>query len=128
VTLVYVLADAASDRLLVGNAGHPPPSLLRADGSVEQLPFADGPPLGVATDDRAALAVPFEVGDTLLAFTDGLVERRDEDIDTGLARLAREVPALAATSLASGVDRLVEAVRDDTYDDDMAALGLRRLR
>jgi serine phosphatase RsbU (regulator of sigma subunit) len=126
VTLVYVLADAASGRLLVGNGGHPPPSVLRADGSVEQLPFTEGPPLGVAADDRAVVVITFGVGDTLLAFTDGLIERRDEDIDTGLDRLARAVPALAAAPLASGLERLVEAVRDDTYDDDMAALGLRR--
>jgi serine phosphatase RsbU (regulator of sigma subunit) len=126
VTLVYVLADPVAGHLLVANAGHPPPSVLRADGSVERLPFTDGPPLGLAADDRRQAAVPFGVGDILLLFTDGLVERRDEDIDTGLQRLARIVPALAATSLASGVEYLVEAVRDDTHDDDMAALGLRR--
>ena len=72
--------------------------------------------------------MPFGVGDTLLAFTDGLVERRDEDIDTGLDRLGagRARPGGGRRSRAawSGV---VEAVRDDTYDDDMAALGLRRL-
>jgi serine phosphatase RsbU (regulator of sigma subunit) len=127
VTLVYVLADATAGHLMVGNAGHPPPSVLRADGSVEQLPFADGPPLGVPAGDRAKVTVGFGVGDTLLAFTDGLIERRDEDIDTGLERLAEAVPALAADPLVTGVERVVEAMRDDTYDDDMAALGLRRL-
>jgi serine phosphatase RsbU (regulator of sigma subunit) len=127
VTLVYVLADAASGTLLVGNAGHPPPSVLRSDGSVERLPFTDGPPLGVGAPSRESIAVPFGVGDTLLAFTDGLIERRDEDIATGLERLARAVPGLAAAPLAGAVDGVVEAVRDDTYDDDMAALGLRRL-
>ena len=71
--------------------------------------------------------MPFGVGDTLLAFTDGLIERRDEGIDTGLDRLARAVPGLAADSLARGVNDVVEAVHDATYDDDMAALGLRRL-
>jgi len=126
VTLVYVVADAAAGRLLVGNAGHPPPSVLRADGSVEQLPFTDGPPLGVTVVERTGQSVPFGVGDTLLAFTDGLIERRDEDIDTGLTRLRRAVPALAQDSLEDGVTSVVLAVRDDTYDDDMAALALRR--
>jgi hypothetical protein len=41
--------------------------------------------------------------------------------------LAEAVPALAADPLVTGVERVVEAMRDDTYDDDMAALGLRRL-
>ncbi len=126
VTLVYVLADASAGHLLVGNAGHPPPAVLRADGSVEWLPYADGPPLGVATHGREWATVAFQAGDTLLAFTDGLVERRDEDIATGLERLAGAVPHLAQSSLAGGVQRVVDSVRDDTYDDDMAALGLRR--
>jgi serine phosphatase RsbU (regulator of sigma subunit) len=72
--------------------------------------------------------VPFAPGDTLLAFTDGLVERRDEDIYAGLERLSRVVPRLARPDLAAGLAELVAAVRDDTYDDDMAALALRRLR
>ena len=70
--------------------------------------------------------MPFGVGDTLLAFTDGLVERRDEDIDTGMDRLGTVVPTMAGLPLREGVERLVAAVRDDTYDDDMAALALRR--
>ena len=73
-----------------------PPAARRCcapTGRVEQLPYADGPPLGRrGRTDRERLTVPFEVGDTLLAFTDGLVERRDEDIDTGLDRLGHVVP------------------------------------
>jgi serine phosphatase RsbU (regulator of sigma subunit) len=127
VTLCYVLCDATSGTLRVASAGHPPPSVLRADGTVEQLPFADGPPLGVPAAPRVPVSVPFGIGDTLLAFTDGLIERRDEDIDSGLERLARAVPHLGASDLAAGVVDVVEAVRDDTYDDDMAALALRRI-
>ncbi len=80
----------------------------------------------MAEDRRERATVAFGVGDTLLAFTDGLVERRDEDIDTGLERLARAAPHLAQAALADGVQRVVDTVRDETYDDDMAALGLRR--
>jgi serine phosphatase RsbU (regulator of sigma subunit) len=83
--------------------------------------------LGVGPVERTTVTLPFFAGDALLAFTDGLIERRDEDIDTGLERLAEAVPALAADPLVTGVERVVEAMRDDTYDDDMAALGLRRL-
>ena len=46
VTLVHVVIDPARDELVVTNAGHPPPVLLRADLATEQLPLADGPPLG----------------------------------------------------------------------------------
>jgi serine phosphatase RsbU (regulator of sigma subunit) len=128
VTLVYLVADAGSGTIAVCNAGHPPPSVLRADGQVDRLPNADGPPLGVAVTGRVTGTVPFLAGDTLLAFTDGLVERRDEDIDTGLDRLGQAVPLLAGAALEGGVARVVEAVRDDTYDDDMAAIALRRVR
>ena len=41
-------------------------------------------------------------------------------------RLGSVVPTMAGMPLREGVERLVEAVRDDTYDDDMAALALRR--
>ena len=126
VTLFYAVADAASGALLLASAGHPPPYLLHPDGGVEQLPFADGPPLGVSATGRAESTVPFGVADTMLIFTDGLVERRDEGIDTGLARLAQALPALAGRGLDAGLERVVEAVRDATYDDDMAALALRR--
>ena len=129
VTLVYVLADATSGRLLGGQRR--PPAPVGAAGrrvgraaAVRRRSAARGRRRTTARRSPS----PFGVGDTLLAFTDGLIERRDEDIDTGLERLAQAVPALAATPLASGVERVVEAVRDDTYDDDMAALGLRRLR
>ena len=81
----------------------------------------------MASRARARSSVPFGVGDTLLAFSDGLVERRDEDIGTGLDRLGSAVPHLAASPLADGLERLVSSVRDDTYDDDMAALALRRV-
>ena len=52
VTLVYLLVDPAGDELVVANAGHPPPVLLRADLSAEQLPLADGCPLGAVPQDR----------------------------------------------------------------------------
>jgi serine phosphatase RsbU (regulator of sigma subunit) len=128
VTLVYVLADQSSGSLLVVNAGHPPPMLLRAGGRSEYLPYADGPPLGVTPARRRELRVPFSVGDTLLTYTDGLVERRDEDIQAGLARLEDALPHFSGTSLADGLGRVVTSVRDTTYDDDTAVLAFRRTR
>ena len=62
----------------------------------------------------------------MVAFTDGLVERRDEDIDEGLARLRGAVGSLPRTALADGLRRLVASVRDERYDDDIAVLALRR--
>lgn len=127
VTLVYLLADPSTDTLLVANAGHPAPSLLRADRSVAQLPSADGGPLGIPAGARQHHRVAFCPGDTVLLFTDGLIERRTEDIDAGRARLTGALDALAEEGLDTALGRLVALVRDETQDDDVAAVALRRL-
>ena len=73
--------------------------------------------------------MPFAAGDTVVAFTDGLVERREEDIEDGLARLRHAVGALSARlAVGPGLRRLVGAMRDERYDDDIAVLALRRSR
>ncbi len=75
---------------------------------------------------RGSLEVAFAEGDTVLLVTDGLVERRGEDIETGLARLRRATRLLAAASLDDGLGEVVSLVGDDSSDDDVAALSLRR--
>ncbi len=87
VTLVYLVLDPAKDQLTLINAGHPPPVILRADGRADQPPWANGGPLGMISGDRKALTFDFHAGDTVMAFTDGLIERREEDIDAGQRRL-----------------------------------------
>ena len=126
VTLVYLVVDPGSDELTLVNAGHPPPVILRADGRTEQLPYAEGAPLGVATHDRQPLTFPFHPGDTVLAFSDGLIERREEDIDVGQERLLGAVPLLDQLPLAEALTQIVETVRDHTREDDVAALAVRR--
>ena len=63
---------------------------------------------------------------TLLAFTDGLVERRGESIDNGLARLQRAATANHA-DLDELLDRLIKDLREDGGDDDTAIAALRWL-
>lgn len=126
VTLVYMLLDPRDDVLVAANAGHPPPLVLRANGSTEELPQADGCPLAAAPDVRRADTLRFLPGDTLLAFTDGLIERRGEDISAGQARARDALPSLAAGDLAAALDTMVAALRDASRDDDVAALAVRR--
>jgi serine phosphatase RsbU (regulator of sigma subunit) len=80
------------DRLTItySSAGHPPPALVHPDGRVEFLDRATDPPLDARPDPmrRPQATTTFSRGSTLVLYTDGLVERRREDIDTGLARLA----------------------------------------
>jgi serine phosphatase RsbU (regulator of sigma subunit) len=70
--------------------------------------------------------VAFRPGDTVLAFTDGLIERRTEDIDLGQRRLLDHCELLRQGDLANGLERLVDQVRDHTREDDVAALAARR--
>ncbi len=127
VTMVYLVADPERGQLVLANAGHPPPVVLRADGSAEQLPLAEGAPVGVVVGQRSAQVVRFWPGDAVVAFTDGLIERRGEDIDVGQRRLLDAVGMLADGPLDEALPRLVEAVRDHTREDDVATLVARRL-
>jgi PAS domain S-box-containing protein len=126
VTMVYLLADTATGVVTVVSAGHPPLVVLRADGETEQLPLTDGPPLGVGVDSRRAVSLTLHPGDLLLAFTDGLIERRDEDIDVGQARLLAALPALGGETLQERLAAMIDGVRDHTRTDDVAALAVRR--
>lgn len=89
-TAVLTVIDCETRTLAYSAAGHPPPALLHADGTVEFLDRATDPPLGARPEHvhRPQAETPFSEGDTLVLYTDGLIERRREDIDTGLQRLA----------------------------------------
>ncbi|MFD8976388.1 SpoIIE family protein phosphatase [Streptomyces sp. NPDC059593] len=88
-TCLYAIYDPASGRCTVASAGHPGPALVGPDGRVEFPELAPGLPLGLGLGD-----VPFETtelrlpeGSKLVLFTDGLLEDRGRDLDTGLALL-----------------------------------------
>ena len=137
VTLLYMVLNPRHDELLVSNAGHPPAVILRSDLRTELLPYADGAPLGTGRQRRSQARLAFRVGDTLLAFTDGLIERRDEDIDAGMQRVQAATSFLAdadpaeprpSESLAFGLAELVGRLRVPGHDDDVAAVAVRRTR
>ncbi|MFH8803291.1 PP2C family protein-serine/threonine phosphatase [Streptomyces sp. NPDC017936] len=89
-TAVTTFIDFDHHTVTYSSAGHPPPMLVHADGRVECLDRATDPPLDARPDPRARpqAVTAFGAGATLTLYTDGLVERRYEDIDTGLERLA----------------------------------------
>ncbi|MDR6980717.1 serine phosphatase RsbU (regulator of sigma subunit) [Streptomyces sp. 3330] len=83
------LADPTNRLIIHSNAGHPPTALVHAEGTCELLDQASDPPLGARPQHvpRPQATVVYGPGDTLVLCTDGLIERRGEDIDTGLAEL-----------------------------------------
>ncbi len=126
VTLAFLVVDSAHDRVTVANAGHPPPVVLREAGGAEQLPDADGCPLGVLAEDRHEQTYPMYAGDTLLVFTDGLIERRDEDIDVGQRKVVDAMPMLSRPDLDGALRAMVDTLRETARDDDVAAVVVRR--
>lgn len=108
------------------NAGHLPPLLVGADGSTRFLaPARHGIPVGIeASVPRFSHEQPLPPGSTLLLFTDGLVERRDQDIDAGLDDLAEQAARLATAPLEELCDALISRSRQ-VFDDDVALLALR---
>ncbi|WP_395695357.1 SpoIIE family protein phosphatase [Nocardioides sp.] len=126
VTTVYAVADPGAGTLAVVSAGHPAPLVLRADGAVEVVEHEQTLLLGAGGGTRSVTVLPFGPGDIALMFTDGLVERRGEDVDTGTGRLVAASERLEREPLPRFVAALVDEVRDPTRDDDVAALALRR--
>ena len=83
--------------------------------------------LGAGRGTRGVVTLPFERGDAVLLYTDGLIERRHEDTDAGLDRLIAAARDLGrAPGLSDALAAVVDEVRDPTRDDDVAALVVRR--
>ncbi|MFD7701142.1 SpoIIE family protein phosphatase [Streptomyces caelestis] len=107
-------------------AGHPPPLLVGADGAARFLTAARSPMLGLDPRPEHAGAVePLPPGSTLLLYTDGLVERRDEDLTVGLERLRRHAAAAVHGPLEAFCDALLADQLTVDNDDDVALLALR---
>jgi GAF domain-containing protein len=122
-TTAIVIIDPADRTLRYCLAGHPPPLLRGPDGTVTALGEATGVLLGLETHNRPEEVATFAPGSSLVLFTDGLVERRDETFDTGITRLAAALRAAAPPDPASLCDALVgQSVPHNGRDDDIAIL------
>jgi anti-sigma regulatory factor (Ser/Thr protein kinase)/putative methionine-R-sulfoxide reductase with GAF domain len=123
-TLLYAVLDGEGT-LRYASAGHPPPVLIRTSGQSELLEGGRSVPLGVHGDPAFRQdAVRLEPGETVLLYTDGLVERRDAPLEQRL----QELLALSGRHV-SDVEELVDGVlaelAGDNPPDDVAVLALR---
>jgi serine phosphatase RsbU (regulator of sigma subunit) len=108
------------------NAGHPAPLVLRADGTVDVLGAHPDLMLGVLpSTDRHDHRGELAPGDTLLLYTDGLVERRGESYQGRLAELRATLAHLVGTATSALPDALVRRLVADEARDDVAVLALR---
>ena len=131
VSLFLARLDPATGRLDYCSAGHPPAMLLRADGQLELLSIG-GPLAGVlpeASFDRGS--VQLREGDVLLAYSDGILESRDNaDQEFGYERLEEELRRAGTSSAAAALFSVLGAVQDfaaaRAQADDMSLVVIRR--
>jgi len=108
------------------SAGHLPPLLLRPAGTVHPLNSAPERLLGAeSTRNRADHEVQLRPGDTVVFYTDGLVEHGRTGIDEGIARLTEQLGELRDVGLEELCDRLLETIVAGRADDDIAILAVR---
>ncbi len=123
-TVLVAIVDLVSTEMAVASAGHLPPLMVGPDRA-EYLGLRPGPPLGVPEARYRQQSV--ELADRiLLMFTDGLVERSGEPLDTGLERL-REITETAGLAPVALADHLLASIFEDgPSTDDVALLAARR--
>ncbi len=123
-TCVYAIHDPNEGRLVYASAGHLPILVRDEDGTVHRADEPTGPPLGTGGWMHTSGSIGLSPGSTAVLYTDGLVERRDEDLDEGIAALERALAGATGTPQVV-CDRLVRSagVTPD-HDDDVAVLVL----
>ncbi|WP_282700571.1 SpoIIE family protein phosphatase [Streptomyces sp. CC219B] len=123
-TCLYAIYDPVSRRCTVARAGHPPPALIRPDGTVDFPDVPAGPPLGLGGLPFETAELELAEGSRLVLYTDGLVEDRERDIDEGL-ELLRAALAQAGPSPEETCRTVLDARLPDRPGDDVALLVAR---
>ncbi len=124
VTCIYGVYDPAMGELCYANAGHLPPLLVTPGETPKRLPEATGPPLGAGAVQFGEHRVPLPSGAVIVMYTDGLVERRDRDLDTGIDTLAARMRN-GSEPVQSLPGSLVGALAPEGSEDDIAILVAR---
>ncbi|KUJ68039.1 PAS sensor protein [Streptomyces albus subsp. albus] len=123
-TCLYAVYDPHRARCCIAGAGHLPPVLVRPGRAPALVDLPTGVPLGVGGVPFRTTTLPLAPGDELVLYTDGLVETRDQDIDTRLDDLLAAL-ATPQASLEETCDRLLLELRSPGNHDDVALLVAR---
>lgn len=120
-TCLYAVCDLGRGRCEISSAGHLPPIRVLPDGEATLVDVPPAAPLGVGGVPFSSVAVDLGGGSTLALYTDGLVERRGQAIDTGLEALLHLLARSAARPLEETCDTVLDALYS-APDDDVALL------
>ncbi|WP_244162878.1 PP2C family protein-serine/threonine phosphatase [Streptomyces bungoensis] len=123
-TCLIAQVDPNRGRVTLAGAGHLPPAVVDGHSGTSLLPVPVGPPLGTGLGGYDAATFRLAPSQTLLLFTDGLVERRGEDIDRSLHRLAR-VEFDACSGVEDILDTVLARLDARHAEDDVAVLAAR---
>jgi serine phosphatase RsbU (regulator of sigma subunit)/integral membrane sensor domain MASE1 len=132
-TVAAAIIEPDVSAVTYATAGHPPILIRRAKtGTVEIPPPAQGPalclPNGPGSPQYTQGRTGFDVGDIMLMFTDGLIERRDEDLTEGIARVAERLQTWQpGAPLGRFCDELTASLAAEPQLDDMCVLAVTRL-
>jgi serine phosphatase RsbU (regulator of sigma subunit)/anti-sigma regulatory factor (Ser/Thr protein kinase) len=126
-TVAYAIVDPRGESIEYCSAGHPPPLRVTPDGVATFLDDAQAWPLGVdVRRKRAYRTSTFPSGSLVVMYSDGLVERRRESLDVGLARLARAVIERVGLPIDQLADEVLDTLlADSDGNDDVVLLVLR---
>lgn len=127
-TMGVAVLDPAAGTLAYASAGHPPPLLRRsADGEVTRLSGAHGPVLGPLEDAFYTQGhIGIGDGDIVVMYTDGLIERRGQDIETGLARAQDLLAQWSGNeSLPLACRQLTQTLAPTPRNDDVCVVAVR---
>lgn len=116
-TCLYIVYDPTSGRARIASAGHPPPLVLRPDGTVETMDDVLGVPLGVGGFPFRTTEIELPENATLALYTDGLIETRGRDIEAGLEALRAEL-GRSSGSLEERADRILANLLSSPPADD----------
>ena len=133
VTVFYGIYNCRTGEVTYANAGHNPPYVMRADGSLETLPMSKDLVAGVIDDYQfTEETLHLEPGDTLLLFTDGVTEATDtEENEYGEERLSMLLSHSSKLTCQEIVDKVKADVKafagEAEQSDDITLLALKRL-
>ena len=121
-TAACLLIDRSTRMARYTSAGHPPMLVRDPQGRASEIGIATQPPIGVPAISGSPIEITLEAGSVVVAYTDGLIERRDEVIDTGIERLR-----LALESATGDVDSiadhlLAQCIGSRATEDDIAVV------
>ncbi|MFI1706498.1 SpoIIE family protein phosphatase [Streptomyces griseoruber] len=124
-TCLYIVYDPTSQRCVMARAGHPPPALVRPDGSVTYPDLPAGPPLGLGGLPFDAVEIDLPEDSQLVLYTDGLIEDRHRDVDLVLDQLRGALAHHPERTPEDTCQAILDAVAPAHPCDDIALLVAR---